>query len=399
MSLTQSYYQKGFSDGRAALLNTLEDLEIAKNQLEKEKGKAEQMVQDLSKFKLAVENAYDRITFADPEGVIIYTNKATEKITGFPPNEVIGKRAGELWGNLMPLTFYSNLIKTIINDKKAFVGEMLNQKKNGQKYTSLLSISPVLDEEEKTLFFVALERDITREKEIDRTKTEIVSLTSHQLLTPLSIVSWYVEMLLAGDAGEINPEQKQYLNEIYTGNSGMIDLVNSLLGVSSMELGTFITNPVATDLTKLIMNVCDEQKLKIQEKDIDLNFELEKDIPLIQADPKYLHMAIQNLLSNAVKYTPNFGKIDISLSLEKSNDGTDAILIKVTDTGIGIPKKEEDKIFTKLFRAQNVLEKDNLQGNGLGLYIVKSIVEHSGGKVWFESIENVGSTFFVQLKI
>ena len=105
-------------------------------------------------------------------------------------------------------------------------------------------------------------------------------------------------------------------------------------------------------------------------------------------------MVIQNLLSNAIKYTPEGGKIEISLSVDEKKN----LILKVSDTGYGIPKNQQDKIFTKLFRADNVIGKDT-EGTGLGLYIAKSIVEQAGGKIWFESKENIGTTFYVSLVI
>jgi two-component system sensor histidine kinase VicK len=116
----------------------------------------------------------------------------------------------------------------------------------------------------------------------------------------------------------------------------------------------------------------------------------------MQADPKLLRMVMQNILSNAVKYTPEGGKIDFSITFA---DGKN-ILVKISDTGYGIPRNQQDKIFTKLFRADNVRDKDT-DGTGLGLYIVKSIVDNSGGKIWFTSSEekNKGSTFYVTLPL
>jgi signal transduction histidine kinase len=236
--------------------------------------------------------------------------------------------------------------------------------------------------------------DITKEKEIDKAKTEFVSLASHQLRTPLSAVNWYVEMLLSGDAGTLNSEQKKYLDEVYKGNQRMVELVNSLLNVSRLELGTFLIEPKPTDVVLLAQSVADEQKLQIDQKKILFSFLFEKNIPVIQADPKLLRMVLQNLLVNAVKYTPEKGTIALSISLADKKD----LLIKISDTGYGIPKHQQDKIFTKLFRADNVREKDT-QGTGLGLYIVKSIMDHSGGKIWFESEENKGTTFFVRLPL
>lgn len=177
----------------------------------------------------------------------------------------------------------------------------------------------------------------------------------------------------------------------------MVELVNALLDVSSIELGTFVIEPEPTDICTLTESVIDEQRPQIATKKIRFSFSCDKPISLIQADPKLLRMVIQNILSNAVKYTPNGGKIRLSITVtDKKN-----MLLKIFDTGYGIPKNQHDKIFTKLFRADNVRDKDT-DGTGLGLYIVKSIVDNSGGKVWFESQsggKSKGTTFYVSLPL
>ncbi len=237
-------------------------------------------------------------------------------------------------------------------------------------------------------------QDVTKEMEIDKAKTEFVSLASHQLRTPLSAINWYTEMLLAGDAGSINDDQKKYLNEIYNGNHRMVELVNALLNVSRLDLGTFAVEPEPTNLIALAGSVTDEQRSTVAEKKINLVTNFDTKIPVIPLDKKLIRIVFQNLLSNAVKYTPNGGQVEFTLMLQK-----DEVLAKVSDTGYGIRKSQQDKIFTKLFRADNVREKDT-EGTGLGLYLVKAIVEDAvEGRIWFESEENKGSTFFVTLPL
>lgn len=353
---------------------------------------------------VALDNASDHVIIADPDGIISYVNKAAEKLTGYSKSEMIGSRPS-LWGKRMPKKFYEKMWKTIKVDKKDFEGQITNRRKNGEEYEALIKISPVFDKKGSLSFFVGIERDITKEKAVDKAKTEFVSLASHQLRTPLSAVNWYSEMLLAGDAGKLNNEQKKYLDEVYKSNQRMVELVNALLNVSRMELGTFIVEPEPTDVVKLAQSVIDEQKSQIDAKKIELSESLQENIPLLQVDPAVLRMVVQNLLSNAVKYTPDKGKVSFDLRLVKSGESIDnqqlnkdSLVVVVSDTGMGIPKEVQDKIFTKLFRADNVREK-NTEGTGLGLYIVKSIVEHSGGKVWFTSEENKGTTFYVVLPL
>ncbi len=393
---TEELSQKvlALENAKRATMNLLEDLEEAKNN-------AETLAKNLEKFKLAVDNTSDLVVITDPEGIVLYGNKAIEKITGYKLEEAIGKKSGALWKTPMSSKYYQNLWDIIKTQKKTFIGEIQNKRKNGEVYTTAISISPVLDKSGNIIYFVAIERDITREKEIDKAKTEFVSLASHQLRTPLSTVNWYAEMLLAGDVGRVTPEQRKYLDEIYRSNQRMVELVNALLNVSRLELGTFVVESKPTDVVKLAQSVIDEQKPQIDERKIKFLPLFKKNIPLIQADPKLLRMVIQNLLSNAVKYTPEGGKIKLSLSIVKGPADAKALAgrqlsIVVEDTGYGIPKNQQDKIFTKLFRADNVREKDT-EGTGLGLYIVKSIIEQSGGKIWFESEVNKGSTFYVAI--
>jgi len=239
---------------------------------------------------------------------------------------------------------------------------------------------------------VVVFRDVSKEREVDRAKTEFVSLASHQLRTPLSSVNWFAEMLLAGDAGKLTKQQNEFIQKIYDGNQRMVDLVNALLNVSRIELGTFSVEPEPTDIVEISKSVIEELTPQVKEKKLKIEEKYEK-IPKFSADPKLVRIVLQNLLSNAVKYTPEKGKVSADISLKNNN-----ILIEIKDSGYGIPKDQQDKIFTKLFRADNVREKET-EGTGLGLYIVKSIVDNSGGSISFDSAEDKGTTFHVSLPL
>ena len=174
----------------------------------------------------------------------------------------------------------------------------------------------------------------------------------------------------------------------------MIELVNDLLNVSRLELGTFAVNPVDISIVKIAEDICRELSPQIETKHLDFEKSFDEKLPeKYSADPKLLTMIFQNLLSNAVKYTPEKGKVSLVVKKEKST-----ILIKISDTGYGIPKDQQGNIFKKLFRADNVREKDT-EGTGLGLYIIKTIVETVKGSIWFESEKNKGTTFFVRLNL
>lgn len=173
----------------------------------------------------------------------------------------------------------------------------------------------------------------------------------------------------------------------------MVDLVNSLLDVSRLELGTFTIMPEIMDICEPAKSVINELKPSTETKKIKLEMKCGDNLPKIKADPKLTRIIFQNLLSNAVKYTPEGGSVSVSIEAEKED-----ILIKISDTGYGITKSQQDKIFTKLFRADNVKARDT-EGTGLGLYIIKSILDSSGGSISFESVEDEGSTFSVRLPL
>jgi len=363
---------------------------------------------ELEKFRLAVENTSDHITIANASGTIMLVNRAAELTTGYSAKELIGSAiSGEgMWRGDVEPEFYMDMWETIRVKKEIFKGVAANRKKNGEQYYSAVSLVPILDDRGEAQFFVSLERDITTEVNVDRAKTEFVSLASHQLRTPLSAINWYAEMLLGGDAGPLGEEQRKYVEEMYKGNQRMVELVNALLNVSRIELGTFVIEPEPTNIVEIADSVIAELKPSIAKQGIVFERSVSPDIPIIPADPKLVRIVFQNLLSNAVKYTLKGGTVSLAISPvreQASRKDTDAalqgnILIRVSDTGVGIPLEAQNRIFSKLFRADNARELDS-GGTGLGLYIVKAVLDHSGGRVWFESSPGKGTTFYATLPL
>jgi len=366
-------------DKQTAMLNVLEDIEAEKN-------KSQKLAEDLKKFQLAVEQASDHIVITDPEGIILYANRAAERITGFSNSEMVGQKVGTrlLWGGRMDRSVYAVFWKTIKEEKKMYAGEFNNHRKNGDVYIAEAHVAPILDEEWNVRFFVGIERDITHAKEVDRMKTEFISLASHQLRTPLSAMKWFCEMLLAGDAGPVTSEQKEYINNIDQSNERMIALVNSLLNISRIESGRIIIDPKPTNLGTLISDVVRELQMKLDEKKMQLIMSVHEDLPAVMLDPKLIFEVYKNLLTNAIKYTPIGGEITILVSRKGEE-----IISQVSDTGYGIPKIEQDRVFARFYRGTNISKKET-EGTGLGLYLVKAIIDSSGGKIWFESEEDKG---------
>ncbi len=372
---------------KLAMTNLLEDLEQEKENISKENAKNQALLSSIG----------DGVVATDERGLIIWMNQAAEKMLQKTSAESSGKK----YSDVLPL--YDENMK-LIPEKKRKIYYVLSSgksvhttvanlthyysRKDGTKFPTAVSTTPIIFEE-KIIGAIAVFRDITHEKTIDQAKSEFVSLASHQLRTPLSTINWYSEMLLSRDAGELNEEQEKFINEIYRGSKRMVELVNALLNVSRLELGTFIIEPSPSDFRKIADDVLKELEPQIKTKKMEIIRNFESDLPMINADPKLVRIIFQNLLSNSVKYTPEKGKIEVFINKNKSD-----IMIEVKDNGYGIPKKAQEKIYTKLFRADNAKEID-ADGTGLGLYIVKSIIDNSGGKISFESEANKGTTFHI----
>ncbi len=223
-------------------------------------------------------------------------------------------------------------------------------------------------------------------EDLEQVKIDFVSLASHQLRTPLTSVNWYTELLLSGDAGPLNETQRTYVEEIHNGNKRMVDMVNALLNVSRFDLGTFTISLSPTDIVEMTNSILEEEKLKIEKKNITIVTQYPTTPVIISVDTSLMRILIQNLISNAVKYTPEKGTVTIEIALD-----TNLFSVKVSDTGYGIPMEVQSKVFSKLFRADNIKDKDT-DGTGLGLYMVKKIIDVSGGTISFDS--KPGSTVF-----
>lgn len=226
-------------------------------------------------------------------------------------------------------------------------------------------------------------------RELDRLKSDFISVAAHQLRTPLSGVKWVLKLLLDGDLGAVNDDQRGMLRRGFETNEKMIQLVNDLLNVSRIENGKFGYKIEQNDFNKLLQTLVENASLPAQSRQIEVRLEKHAEIRPFFFDPEKLLIALQNLVDNAVKYTLPGGNVTITTS-----EQGDYLQIKVKDTGVGIPKAEMPKLFSKFFRAANVIHLQT-DGSGLGLFIVKSIIMRHGGQIWVDSEEGKGTTFTV----
>jgi len=223
---------------------------------------------------------------------------------------------------------------------------------------------------------------------INQAKNEFLSLVTHQLRSPLTGTKYILELIMTGKAGNLTPTQHELLEEGFHSNERMLILVNDLLSMSRMAEGGTPFNLKPEHLDSLIKEVVKEIEPQAIGKKIKIELqEPPEKLPKVNIDASKIRFVIQNLVDNSVKYTPDGGRIKIIMKKNGLN-----FHFAVSDTGIGIPSDEVEKLFTKFFRASNA-ETSKKIGTGLGLYIVKNIIERHNGDIWVESIKDKGSTF------
>ncbi len=227
--------------------------------------------------------------------------------------------------------------------------------------------------------------------ELDRQKDELLGIVSHQLATPVSSFKWYLEMMLDGDIGKITKEQKGHLEAMQAITASLVDLVGMILDVSRIQLGRMKVDKTETNLQEFFKEIISVTEPKAEEKGVKFVNEIGSGLTKGVIDQRLTRMTLENLLTNAIKYTQKGGNVNLKISQKNKK-----MFCEVSDNGCGIPKGDQDKIFGKLFRASNVR---NVTGNGFGLFVAKGAIESQGGRIWFQSTEGKGTTFYVELPL
>lgn len=229
-------------------------------------------------------------------------------------------------------------------------------------------------------------------RELDRQKDELLGIVTHQLGKPITAIRWNLESMMDGDEGALNEGQKTAAESMYKMAIDLADLVSMILDVSRIQLGRINFDAQPLNLIEFFKEMIEVVEPTVKQKKINFVKNFSTELPTVLLDKRYTRMTIENLLTNAVKYTPQGGSVTLDMQIK------DNILhCKVSDTGCGIPKEDQSKIFGKMYRASNV--RNAVEGNGFGLYVAKGAVEGQGGKIWFDSSEGKGTTFFIELPV
>jgi signal transduction histidine kinase len=349
-------------------------------------GKIKELSEEHGRMSSLVESVKLGVIMVDLSLNIILSNSAARKILGKATAKKVNFKdlSEKIKGSVdisQALSYYVHT-GTPLNIQEVIIDD---------RYFRLF-MSPVRDIVEKVFIgAVVIMEDITDQKKLDKMRTEIVSITSHQLRTPSTIIKGNFEMVLGGDVGEVTPQQKELLQDTYMGNQRMIRLINDLMDVAKIDEGKFKLALESAQLEDLVKEVVNNLQPLAKEKHVKLIYNYPASpLPPVKINAQRVTQVIQNITDNAVKYSSNGDKGEVTVDIQ---EGAKSLEVIVKDNGIGIPESEQGKMFERFSRGSNTTKLDPGGGSGLGLYIAKAVVEQGGGRVWFESKENEGTTF------
>jgi signal transduction histidine kinase len=337
--------------------------------------------EEVTQRQAILESIADGVVVSSEAEEVVMANAAAARILGVPQEKLIGRTIKRLYAELWR--------STNAPDREPGLFKWGDKEVRG-------SLAPVKMPDDTLLGSVAVFRDVTRERQSERAKAKFIEAVSHELRTPLTSMKGYIELLAAGAVGEVSRQQQHFLEVVGKNTERLVGLVNSLITVSEMDRGAIRIEPVVVDMGDLIQEAVQAIEPRTDRHELSMSVSLPDDLAPVWGDPQHLRQIMDNLLDNAVRYTPAQGRITIwaaQADLQDRQDGRQKyVVVSVRDTGVGIPAEEQERIFEKFYRADNPLTVE-AGGTGVGLAIVRSLVEAHGGRVWVESEPGAGSTF------
>jgi len=342
------------------------------------------------RLSAVIENSVDGIVILDPEWRAQVVNRAFSEMTGVSPEQA----QGQPLRRILHLRDVQGLDPA--QDEAVHLPEKGSLRVEGtiarpghQPRTVEVSYSPLRDEEDRLVNILVDVHDITRFREAEELKSTFVSVITHELKTPVALIKGYASTLLREDA-EWDQETRREMLEVIEEESDRLDhLINNLLDVSRIEAGALTLDYSEVDLPGLAGRLVEGYKLQTDQHRFLVDFS--EDFPLVAADQERIRQVLSNLIGNAIKYSPDGGTIRIGGWFDDYE-----VTVYVADEGIGIPEGEEERVFERFHRVDSSLHRQT-QGAGLGLYLVKALVEAHGGRVWVRSEKGKGATFFFTL--
>jgi PAS domain S-box-containing protein len=325
----------------------------------------------------------DGVIVNSGNGLIEYANGAAADIMGVTTDALVGRPITDVLARLpVPSASQDSGLRATLNQFEL----------NGRYIQGQMNI--IYDHAGSPQGTIAVLRDVTAEYQAERAKNAFLTTVSHELRTPLTAIKGYIELLSNGTAGELNANQKMLLAPIQRNATRMVHLINSLIFASSAKGGRLEFTPGRTDLRQLIQQIIREIEDAAGHSRQTIKVEMDSRVPPIQADPIHMSTVLQELITNAVKYNRAGGEVRITVSLEgEENPNNELVVVSVSDQGIGIDPADQAHIFEVFYRPEQRDEQIRTGGMGVGLSIVRALVEAYNGRIWLESTPGEGSVF------
>jgi len=349
-----------------------------KEKIIKHEKETQKLNTELEKFKLAVDNASDFIAILNADNEILYMNQSYLDYCGYTAKDLYGKRMRDTLRQAESQEFLDKTLWWLSKTKKPLSVNLKTRRKDGSAYISEVSFNPILNHKNKLHFYLLVERDITKELELDAMKNEFLSIASHELRTPMTIIKWYNGILLGEKFWKISSQQKKYIQRIDENVNRLIKIVNDMLDIGKLESWRLKFDFKKFDICELLKNdlhgyfndLCEKKQISlcIEAENLEVVSDVEK-----------IKQVMINLLGNAVKFTNEWWKIEVILEKLKKKK----YKISVRDNWIGIPPQNMDNIFKKFYQVDNQLQKKE-EWTWLGLSITKEIIEQLGWKIKVE---------------
>ena len=350
------------------------------------KRQADQAVQ----FQKAVESSTDGICIAGVDGDIMYANPTFERLMGYSPQEVLTRNIRSIAAPETKKAVVTELSDSIAGGRAFHSDDVVCMRKDNTTFWADFILYPVLDSG-KAAFMVLAMHDVTQRKTMEQSKSEFVSLSSHQLRTPLTAVRWILDMFVAGKTGgPLLPSQMDLLSDARNYTMHMMEMISTMLTISRIDGQKIEVDACAFSVAELFDELRKENSMQSQKKEQKLMIGCDGGLSIV-TDRKILKEILTNLVSNSIKYTPNKGLIHLAAWKEANK-----IYFELRDNGVGIPVYQQQKVFTKFYRGDNVVH-DQVEGTGLGLYLVRQLTTLLRGSIHFTSEENKGTIFSLAL--
>lgn len=341
------------------------------------------------KIAAIVDNLVDGVIMLNKRGRVILMNPYAQRVLHISIDEHRNKqlKPDDFAEPLHELIeFISSTTDEVVYRNKEFVIE-----EAGDRVVLQATTLSMISQEDIRIGSLIILHNITREKDLDQMKSDFISVAAHQLRTPLATLKWLFKIMLDGDGGELNAKQRDLMTKGYRRNNEVIEIVNNLLDVSEIEDGRFPYKFVEDSLLPLVEQVISNVQDTAHTKGVKIEFATDEKLPQVNIDRQKIKMAIQNLVDNAIKYSQPSTTLHIELRMRDNG-----VELTIQDEGIGMSEETKQKVFTKFYRGKEAITIDPT-GSGLGLYIVRSIVDHHGGIIEYESTLGKGTSFTIYL--